>query len=1227
MVFDNFTLGSSLNSSNNEILDSYVDNNKLYVLQNSNIIIYDINADLASNINLTIQSNISLTTNDYFFIKESNVDITLYTKTLKNKLTINRDTNTYNITETNIPNVSNLNISKDGFYYDNTPYAIHNTGKSITNINTKVEHLISTNVTKFSSIKDNNIIHIRLNNIVYVIVSDQDCIFKWNIITKAPPIIIIISDYQIVKRKFSKAIYSNITNKIYLIPYNIIELIVIDVAKDTIEFIPLSGLTNLKTKAFFSTAVENQGYIYMIPNTLNFIYVFNIYENKIINIMDISSFNGILNESSKFIDAYMFTDSIRKRIFAVPNRSNKLGLIDYDLGVGAVLESTANFNILSSSLFNADIDGYYVLDNVLELGTNTFYESTYTRGTTNFTLYSENSSNIFEWRPKNAITITTDNFLSNIKTIDNIQYFQDDNNKNIFEIYKPPSTAIIYSSFEANDFLSNNRIITGSINNIYSIENNTVYFIPYNFKNLIALELNNDISQPPILKLLDITKNSDTNVTKFKSFMDNITGRFNCSIIVNQKLYMVPYIDSGDTQDTIIPFVIYDFVKNKTKTNIVNIVIKDLKTLLNTSSQTFIGTQLFCTILFYTSDNTQYLFLIHKNANFSIFYTISDSNEVINSINIRLNNSEYSDGCIIGDRIYLLDKDTANLYIYDIEIPDPQTVNFNYNKQIDLLNPVITDKYSKMLYYENTNTLYLIPYNANKIGRIRNIGGTDNFDEIPIENSGYSINEQLFKGGTLLTLNNKTYILMVPYESKKLYLYNITDPPNGSFTYIEDSIFKTNKFVDCTVDIKGNIYFNTYDGSILYYVLSIEKFYTIPRLPVLSKTEISFKDIYKKFHKDFIYDKYNYNNKQIKFSDYFNQGGVTYYTVANVEENKFIVDDTNLVSIVNSKTTPNITYTQFTSLQCNVQLNIQNYKKVKSQRYEYYDVYDGTKGYTIDSVNIAPNNTYIYYVKKYSNRIALYDENTLIDATITGNIGDYDITNINPTVLLTLPIDLNTLTIFDAMNNTNSIKDYTKVIATLKKGPPIANPLVFDTAYFIKHGITESTPKETMNILSTVEFDIKGTINKGLTINIDGLDRSYTDMDTYLRALNIIDIKISTTGIINYADNTKSLIILTNPRDLLRPLAVNIYEEISKTELYSSLTGNTNTALTDLKINKLTLVISSNTPITINIDLYTNLIYLKEIIVLINVTYTSTLTFTRTANHRHNLNIIVYDNA
>lgn len=1228
MVFDNFTLGVNLHSNHNDIRESYVYNSNLYVIttDNSKLIIYNIDQNLDSSNILEIVSNIPLNSKEYFFINDIlDSNIILYTTNLTDKLTIDTNTNTYTYSNTTIPNnYSNVNA---GFYYNNDTYVIDNTGKSIYKIDdTYHEYKINTNITDFSESQDNNVIHCIVDDIIYVIVSDQNCILKCNINDYFQnKIIILINDYHIVKKKFSKAIYSKITNKIYLIPYNIVELLVIDVDTNTIEFIVLDDLTHLKIRAFFSTAVEHQGYIYMIPEALNFIYVFSIYENKIINIMDISSYNNTLNESLKFIDAYIFKDSLRKRIFAVPNKSNKLGLIDYDIGEGDDLESTANFNILTHRLFNADKDGVYSLDEVLELGTNTFYNTTYTRGTTSFNLYSEGSSNIFEWRPKNAITMKNGNIFScNIIDINDIHYFQDDNDKKIFEVYD--NSAIIYKKFDANDFITNNNLLCNiSINNIYSIKNNTVYFIPYNFDSLITLELNNDISQPPILKLLDITKNSDTNFNKFDTFMDDINGKFNCSIIVNNKLYMVPYIESSDVVDNIIPFVIYDFEKNKTRTNIVNIVIKDLKTLLNTSAQTFEGSQLFCTVLFYTENSVQYLFLIKKNASINIFYTISDSNDIINKITIT-GNIKYSDGYINNNKVYLLDDVQSNIYIYDIVIPDDTNVTFSSNHTIALSNTGIVEQYSKMLY--NSDALYLIPYNANKIGKISNLNTTTpTFSEIEITDSGYTSNQKLFKGGTLLTLNESTYIIMVPYDAIKLYLYNIT---TSSFTYIEDPIFKTDKFVDCTVDIKGNIYFNTSEGNILYYVLSIEKFYIKPRLPVLTKTktDISFKDIYKKFHTDFIYDGYNYNNKQIKFSDYFNNGGTTYYTVADVKENKFIIDNTNLVSNVNSNTKTNITYKQFTTLQCNIQLNIQNYKKVKSQRYEYYDVYDGTRNYKIDSVNIAPDNTYIYYVKKYSDRIALYGENTLIDENITNNIENIYIQNTNPVVLSILYIDLSTLTISAQMNNTNNIKDYTKVTATLKKGLPIANTLVFDTDYFIKHGILNgSTPKETMNILTTVEFDIKGTINKGLTINIDGLDISYTDMDTYLKKLSTIDIKISTTGIINYADDAKSLIILTNPRNLLRPLDVNIYEDIIKYELYSVLTGDTNTVLNDLKINKLTLVINSNSDKSINIDLYSTLIYLKEIIVLINVTYTSTLTFTSIDNHRHNLNIIVYDNA
>ena len=153
-------------------------------------------------------------------------------------------------------------------------------------------------------------------------------------------------------------------------------------------------------------------------------------------------------------------------------------------------------------------------------------------------------------------------------------------------------------------------------------------------------------------------------------------------------------------------------------------------------------------------------------------------------------------------------------------------------------------------------------------------------------------------------------------------MYNITD---DEFTYIEDSIFKNNNFIDCTVDLKGNIYMNTSTGTILYYLLSIEKFYLEPRLPVLTKETISFKDIYQKFHSDYVYPGYNYNNKQIKFSDYFNKGGSLYYTTNTNKNNIFVSEDNIDISIANSNSTTNSTYNDFIKLQSNVPLYLSYY--------------------------------------------------------------------------------------------------------------------------------------------------------------------------------------------------------------------------------------------------------------------------------------------------------------
>jgi hypothetical protein len=1237
MVFDNFKIGSFLNSNNNDNSDSYLDNtnNKLYVIptyksNNSNLIIYNIsNSDLANNnFLITIACNIPLYTSssikEYFFIKDkefneeysSNMNIELYTKDLALNLKINKINHSYTIVTRTVTSDNYI----DGFYYyninNNNTYLIHETGKHIFNITLSTRYELITNIPNFLTTKANNVIHLKISDFIYIIVSDQNCIIKWNI-KDLTSTIILLENYNIVIKKFSKAIYSYITQKIYLIPYNITELISIDFT-NKIEFIKLKGLTKIRKKAFFSTAIEYQGYIYMIPESYNYIYIFDIYNNKIINIIDISSFTNVLNESRKFINAHLFKDSIRKKIFAIPNKYNNLGIIDYDQGEGTTLDIDINFNIIYSSLFNTNTNSVYTLINPVDLGPNTIYNTSYTRGNTLFSLYTQDSSTLYEWKPKSAISILNTNTFS-LYTSDNT-YFKDSSDKIIFTIYNPPTNTFNYKKIELSDFIyptNNYKINNLAVNNIYSIQNNTIYSIPYNFKYLLELDLN---VTPPLLKINDITKNKDVNANLFTVFMNQtINGRFNCSIIVNNKLYIVPYIDSYNSaiSITLYPFVIYDFIAN-------NIVIKDLKNFITGAISPTSGAKLFCAILFYNISTTQYLFLIKKNAAFCLSYNINNSEFKTITFTNEVSSQNYVDGYINNNILYLL---TDNYIIsYSINISASNNISFIYVSKSILISG-ITDRYSKILF--NDNILYCIPYNDNKLGIFDTISYT--LTRIPIEYSSYSENANLFKGGTLIVLNQKTYIIMVPYNAQKLYIYNIT---NNIFSYIEDPIFKTNKFVNCAVDIKGNIYMNTAEGNILYYVLSIEKNYLKPRLPVLSKETISFKDIYKKFHTDYIYDTYNFNNRAIKISDYLNQGGAEYFTVAAIKDNKFIIDNTNLIiPKANSNTQINTTYLDFLPLQCNIIVKLNNYKKIKSQRYEYYDI--AGDGYIIDSVNISYNNTYLHYVKRFPTNITLYSLNTQINTNIITDINPLIIENIpNILPLLIFSINLENNTIIEKMTSTT---DQLNIITNLnifinrKKNTDLttSSRVDFNSLYFILNSILPGSvrPIQTMSSLSTINFDINGALNSGVNIVITKSNNGYLNM------LRIINIKISTTGIINLINTDiaiKNLIILKDTHKFSGNLIVNIHEEIiTPLELYNSdelsFISNANIIVSSKKITKLTICITVNRNISIDINKYNDLIYLKNIVILINIPFTSIITFSG-SEIRHKLNIIIYNN-
>ena len=1321
-----------------------------------------------------------------------------------------------------------------GFYYDNYKFLIHVSGKYIIkisndNIITKIIDFIPSQNLDSIPDKNNNVITILVkgrsatdDDYLYIIISDSNLIIKWKISSSTiQGTIITIDNFYKVTRKFSKAIYSRITNKIYLIPYNISEMVAINIENnDTIEFIDLKNrnkklLIDLRYNAFFVSAIENQGYIYMIPEAYNFIFVFSVYTNKLHNIIDISSFNNKLYELYKFVNAHLYEDESHKKIFMISNRREHLGIIDFDIGENAILDSEVNFNIISKNLFIPHSTTNIYGMETIEIGSKIEYSATVKYGNVLFTLKSsdDNTSNLFEFRPKTNIRLDIENKLvalynfenntsnalgladldlsvepssseqyvnldlqqhlnSNLKldgnttlNIDNIstinftnqiaiafwtsnitddgtvfEYkendtnnikcyysnvsnlhieinntdiynieinsldhivlnisnndiniynsnvatdltyltdltnnfnnfnsfeignryngyldnfcifketltddeidalyrtgnyfndifrtttitnsFKDTNGKTIFEIYKPSPNEIKYIEFDPNDFLVNNKIQKLSINNIYSIENNTVYFIPYNFKYLLALELDNTI---PLLKIIDINKNTDPNKNELRTYItnDDIKGKFNTSIIVDNKLYLAPYIESGSA--TYYPIVVYNFV-NDTDVENVNITeIQNINSSLDSESGG-ISSNLFCTILFYYK-NIQYLFFIKEKARKSLLYKIDNSD--IQQIGYTDNcldhsNIEYSDGYITNDYIYLLDSYGSNIYKYEIQVND-SSFKFDCNNIITFDNDTDIPKYSKML--EHSNMLYLIPYNTNNIG-IYDISSAS--IEYSCNIGNYSSNQELYKGGTIMELNNISYLIMVPYDADKLYMYNIDDK---EFTYIEDPIFKTNKFTGCTVDLKGNIYMNTEYGDILYYSLSVAKFYKQPRLPVLLKNKdtISFKDLYEKFHTDYIYPEYNYNNKQIRFSDYFNNGGAKYYTVANTKDNEFIIDTTNTISNVNDQTNINTSYETFIEQQCNISLTLSHYSNIRSQRYEYYDTYIANIDYTIDSIKIKNDNTYLYYTQCVPGHLNGYvklitkrtpigkDEELLI-------ISDLSINNTDPRIEEIYKINIGTIRIKEEV-----ISDYydfgekTDILIYLNTNKFFdeTNPsyVDLDSSNFIENGISDGIPNDTMSSITKITFNIKGTIENGIRINMDDVDGNY------LTNLRNIDIKIFQYGIIHYNDDLEKLITFINPKHLPDILTLTIKENINEklhcnyTDLNAQIRLNANR-----KISK--LIIDLTETATIDLDDFINLIYLREI-VIISFNNRNDITIINGDNLKQDINIIIYEN-
>lgn len=424
---------------------------------------------------------------------------------------------------------------------------------------------------------------------------------------------------------------------------------------------------------------------------------------------------------------------------------------------------------------------------------------------------------------------------------------------------------------------------------------------------------------------------------------------------------------------------------------------------------------------------------------------------------------------------------------------------------------------------------------------------------------------------------------------------------------------------------------NTEYGDILYYSLSVAKFYKQLRLPVLLKNKdtISFKDLYEKFHTDYIYPEYNYNNKQIRFSDYFNNGGAKYYTVANTKDNEFIIDTTNTISNVNYQTNINTSYETFIEQQCNISLTLSHYRNIRSQRYEYYDNYVANIDYTIDSIKIKNDNTYLYYTQCYpettGNRVVLITKRTPIGENKNlPDIANLPIINTIPQPEVLYKINIGTIRIAEKVtDNPHGFNSYTGILIYLnvnkvfnKTGPSFVD---LDFSNFIKNGINTDIPNGTMSSINRITFDIKGTIENGIKISMnDG---------NYLSSLRNIDITIFQYGIIHYNDveNLKKLITISNQNPLPYPLTLTIKENINIKKLHCNYTDlNTQIRLNDnRKISKLIIYLTETA--TIDLDDFIDLIYLREIVVIISGN-SVTISIENGTTLKQDINIIIYEN-
>ena len=186
MVFDSFNLGTEIDSNNSINYTSYLDevNCNLYIIQSSNINIYNIAGCNLTNedSNIYVSCNINLYNDIEHFYIDTNDYLNIYSVDLSCNFTINKSN-----LENSAYSIANSCNFISGFYYQDNKYLITESGKDlykITSGNNNIELYDNLSTKVVIKNRNNNVVSILIENILYVIIADFNTIIKYNIETK-----------------------------------------------------------------------------------------------------------------------------------------------------------------------------------------------------------------------------------------------------------------------------------------------------------------------------------------------------------------------------------------------------------------------------------------------------------------------------------------------------------------------------------------------------------------------------------------------------------------------------------------------------------------------------------------------------------------------------------------------------------------------------------------------------------------------------------------------------------------------------------------------------------------------------------------------------------------------------------------------------------------------------------------------------------------------------------